>query len=178
MSKAAETDRKYFVTRSSVIETIKRAFPTWTIHGLHQVGTQGMRWKEVCASIDDVEKYRRQGYDSFNFKLTHANGGEAYPDYFYWEIGDEFGWKPFDRLEVHVNQGVREAYVLAAIGDEALIEYEMPRGTTALWVISRHRPEPYCRRVISYRTCPKKWREAMASAGTVWEGRPQTGRRF
>ena len=58
-----------------------------------------------------MEKDRRDGYDSFCFKLTQANGGDAYPDFYYWEIGDEFHWRPLDNLEVHVNQGWREAYV-------------------------------------------------------------------
>jgi hypothetical protein len=169
--------RHYVVTRHSVAATIKRAFPGWTIHSLHQVGIQGYRWVDVSARIDDVEKYRKQGYDCFSFKLTHANGGEAYPDYFYWEIGEPFEWRPNDRLEVDVNQGVREAYVLAVLGDEALIEYEMPKGTTALWVVSRYNPDPGCRRVISYRSCPKKWLDAITDAGTVWECRPQTGYR-
>ena len=175
LEEKSSEERHYFVTRASVIETIQRAFPGWTIHALHEVGFQGFRWRQVWASIDDVEKYRKQGFDSFSFKLTHRNGGEAYPDYFYWEIGDEFGWKPLDRLEVHVNQGVRQAYVLAVLGDEALIEYEMPKGTTALWVIRRYHPQPACLRVISYRTCPKKWLDAIEAAGTVWECRPQTG---
>ena len=78
------------MTRASVVETVKRAFPDWTIHALHEVGVQGYRWKEVSSKIEDVEKYHREGYDCFSFKLTHAYGGEAYPDYFYWELGVEF----------------------------------------------------------------------------------------
>jgi hypothetical protein len=168
-----ETEKHFVVTRHSVIAAIKRAFPNWTIHGLDQVGVQGYRWKEVCASIDEVEKYRKQGFDSFRFHLKHPAGGEAFPDYFYWEIGEEFAWRPLDKLEVHVNQGWREAYVLAVLGDEALIEYEMPRGTTAMWIISCHNPQPSCHRVVSYRACPKKWRDAIKNAGTQWEGRGQ-----
>jgi hypothetical protein len=137
-------ERHYTVTRHSIVETIKRALPGWTIHGLHEVGVQGYRWKEVSASIDDVEKYRKQGFDGFSFHLKHAHGGEAYPDYFYWEIGEVFEWRPLDKLEVHVNEGIRDAYVLAVLDDEALIEYEMPRGPTALWIISRYRPQPWC----------------------------------
>jgi hypothetical protein len=93
------------------VATIKGAFPGCIVHGLHEVGIQGFRWKEVSAAIDDVEKDRRDGYDSFCVKLTQANGGDAYPDFYYGEIGDEFHLRPLDKLEVHVNQGWREAYV-------------------------------------------------------------------
>ena len=37
-----------------------------------------------------------------------------------------------DSLEVYINQGRRPAFVLAVLDDMALIEYEMPRGTTTL----------------------------------------------
>lgn len=148
---ATETtpERHFTITRHSIVATIKRAFPGWIIHGRHKVGIQGFCWKEVFAAIDDVEKYRRDGFGSFRFKLTHVNGGEAYPDYYYWEIGAGFAWKPLDALEVHVNQGWREAYVLAVLDDEALIEYEMPRGSTALWLVSRYHAQAHCRRVLS-----------------------------
>jgi len=115
------------VTRKSIIEVVKRGFPDWTIHALWQVGVQGHRWKEVNDSIESVEKYHSEGYDSFSFHLKHPAGGEAFPDYYHWELGAEFAWEPLDKLEVQVNQGVREAYVLAVLVDEALVEYEMPR---------------------------------------------------
>ena len=42
---------------------------------------------------------------------------------------------PRETITVHVNQSDREGYVLAVIGSEALIEYEMPKGTTALRIV-------------------------------------------
>ncbi len=41
-------------------------------------------------------------------------------------------YEPGDNVEITRNQGKREAVVLAVIGDKVLIEYTMPKGTTAL----------------------------------------------
>lgn len=76
-----------------------------------------------------------------------------------------------DTSEIEVNQGLREAWVLAVIGDEALIEYEMPRGTTALWIV-----DAYFwgyKRNVSYSNLPTRWLKAMIDEGVEWTHRPQ-----
>ena len=81
------------------------------------------------------------------------------------------GLKPGDTLELHVNQGEREAMVLARIGDEVLIEYEMPNGTSALviaWV-----NDLSARKSTSYRSLPLKWLRAVVDAQSGWIGQPQ-----
>ncbi len=87
------------------------------------------------------------------------------------EIGDYF--------YIRINQGDRHAEVLAVIGDQALIEYYMPNGTTALRVIDRRDPhgteyEPRGKRGnVSYFRLPKKWSRAMEEAGSTWYANPQ-----
>ena len=77
-----------------------------------------------------------------------------------------------ENLTIEVNQGAREASVLAVIGDEALIEYDMPRGSTALRVVSAHDPDLVIRR-YSYAAVPLRWLRAMLDVGSDWTGRPQ-----
>ena len=83
-----------------------------------------------------------------------------------------YQFKSGDCLSVFINQGDREACVLAAIGDEVLVEYEMPSGSTALYAAHRETPETP-KRSVSYRTLPRKWRQAIIAAGQGWIGRPQ-----
>jgi hypothetical protein len=125
--------------------------------------------------IGQVQNYANLGYECFSFLLTHQNGGEARPDYWAWELGDQFTWKPGDRLELDVNQGWREAWVLAVVDDEALVEYRMPAGTTAMQIIQNNRRSHYGRSV-SYRSCPLFWQRAIRSTGGEWVGESQTGR--
>ena len=79
-----------------------------------------------------------------------------------------------DVTTVEANQGERDADVLATIGDEVLVEYFMPNGTTSLRVI-----RVIGLRQISYSTCsyhsvPQRWIDAMREQGTeYWEGRGQ-----
>jgi hypothetical protein len=59
---------------------------------------------------------------------------------------------------VHANQGDRDATVLAVLGDEVLLEYEMPAGKTFLrienFVTGVHRS-------VSQLGLPKKWRKEL-----------------
>ena len=72
---------------------------------------------------------------------------------------------------IEVNQGLRPAVILAVIGDEALLEYTMPRGSTALWIVDAY-SWGYIKNV-SYRDVPLKWLRAMIEAGTDWDNLPQ-----
>lgn len=94
---------------------------------------------------------------------------------------------PNDSIEVWANQAEREGYVLATIGDEVLIEYEMP-GTTAKYG-KFHPAQPWSAlRVIktiglqpvgdyqsvSYNNVPKRWLRAIKAADmTNWIGMGQ-----
>lgn len=106
------------------------------------------------------------------------NNGESYlPDI---EAGNE--------TQVFVNQGWRDAQVLAVLGNKALVEYEMPNGTTAMLVFEHamgklmnageiawqadSAPLPQS---VSYRRCPRKWIHAMRVAGMEWIGNSQAG---
>jgi hypothetical protein len=80
-------------------------------------------------------------------------------------------WQPGDTFTINVNQGDREAMVLAVIGNQALIEYVMPAGTTALQVVTEGREQ--IGRSVSYPAVPTKWLRAIVEDGREWEGNPQ-----
>jgi len=72
---------------------------------------------------------------------------------------------------VEVNQGLRPAVILAMLGDEALLEYSMPRGSTALWIVDAYTWGLVKR--VSYKHVPLKWLRAMIEEGTDWVNLPQ-----
>lgn len=76
---------------------------------------------------------------------------------------------PGDTLWVDVNQGTRSAVVLAVLGPQTLIEYDMPAGTSALRILEDGKPD----RSVSYRGLPIKWLRAVVEAGSTWTGIPQ-----
>ena len=80
-----------------------------------------------------------------------------------------------DQIEVTRNQGKREAVVLAVIDDEVLIEYTMPKGTTALNFTTcaaiENDQENY--KAVSYRNVPVKWLKAIVEEGLEWVGYDQ-----
>lgn len=97
-----------------------------------------------------------------------------------------------DNVSVHRNQGDREATVLAVIGDEVLIEYTMPKGTTALNITTHkalfddehagydanhvwHEGGQY--KAVSYRGLPTKWLKAVVEEGLEWVGYDQRNHR-
>lgn len=75
-------------------------------------------------------------------------------------------------VQVEANQGWRAGQVLVTIDDEALIEYEMPNGSTALWVVKRDPPHQRVRS-LSYYNVPLKWLRALVADGIEWTGNPQ-----
>lgn len=76
--------------------------------------------------------------------------------------------RPRSTFQIWVNQGYRDAFTLAVIGDEALIEYVMPRGSQALRIVDAFTWEG-CK-TVSYRAVPRKWLQAMEEEGTQWVG--------
>lgn len=85
--------------------------------------------------------------------------------------------KPRSIFQVWVNQGYREAFTLAVNGDDALIEYTMPRGSTALRIVDAFTWDG--RKTVSYRAIPQKWLRAMEKEGTnmLLMGNAQTHKR-
>jgi len=88
---------------------------------------------------------------------------------------NENPYRPNDSIEVYSNQAMRDGWVLAVIGDEILIEYEMPAGTTAMLKFTVLGGKLRHMRNVSYRDCPKKWLAAIREAGMEWVGMGQRG---
>lgn len=170
-----------YVKVNHAVEVIRRLFPGAANITVSQVYKDRGGWRDlkgISASgngfpIRDLPRLRDEGNTAVQLRLIDQYGVVRFPDYQMSEFEEEFKWEPMDKLEVNVNQGDRDAYILAVIGDEALLEYEMPSGTTALWVIPAGEPRPGCIRNVSYKRCPQKWLRAMEEAGTQWEGNGQ-----
>ena len=103
----------------------------------------------------------------------------------HWEgfVENNGGFRPRHQagedITVHRNQGDRDATVMAVVGDEALIEYVMPNGTSALNIISVWEGEENAGyRSISYFNLPAKWADAVTiqMGSWVW-GNPQQSSR-
>ena len=83
--------------------------------------------------------------------------------------------------QIWVNQGWRHAMVLAILEDEALIEYEMPNGSTSLRIVplmsdlegAIEMATGNTWRSISYWRVPLKWLCEMVRTGETWIGSPQ-----
>ena len=88
---------------------------------------------------------------------------------------NENPWQPNDSMSVFVNQAERDAYVLAVIGDDILIEYEMPAGTSALvqYAVVEGKVS-WPSRNYSYNAVPKRWLKPIRDANmTNWIGMGQ-----
>lgn len=90
---------------------------------------------------------------------------------------------PGMRFQLMVNQGWREAVLLASLADDALVEYTMPNETTALRIVplkvftgERRQKIEVSGQSISYRTIPLKWLKVLVEGGMEWYGNPQTQR--
>lgn len=82
--------------------------------------------------------------------------------------------RPGCRLRLHINQGWRDATVLAVRRELGLVEYEMPAGTTALLVVTFDEDgEPLSQKSVTYRRLSKAWLQAIVYDGREWIGRPQ-----
>jgi hypothetical protein len=71
---------------------------------------------------------------------------------------------PGDRCIISINQGERDATVLAAIGDKRLLEYEMPNGTSALKIVDLINHTKTVS--VSYRAISVQWLTAIVEHGT------------
>lgn len=130
-------------------------------------GRNRLRWRAPMRNLPTQYGLSRSEIISKVYRLL--NGKECVP------------FVPFNDLYVWVNQANREAEVLAVIGNEMLVEYSMPAGTTAMLICSIFEEKdarllPKKGRMgtnCSYIKIPKKWLKAMWAAGTSWEGRSQ-----
>lgn len=74
------------------------------------------------------------------------------------------------------NQADREGVILAIIGDECLVEYEMEQSqTTSMYIADCENPELF-KKNCSYTSIPRRWRAAILAAGLEWIGHPQQSR--
>jgi len=71
-------------------------------------------------------------------------------------------------MKIFVNQGWRDADELAHIGDQILVEYEMPNGSTALRIYEGKKWKP-----LSYRRIPRKWATELRENEIRLIGQPQ-----
>lgn len=86
---------------------------------------------------------------------------------------------PGASLLVSSNHGMRPATVLAMLGHDALVEYRMPGGTTALRKIDFDKVtnEGGKGKAIPYLQVSAKWLQAITDAGQHWIGHPQQRRK-
>lgn len=118
---------------------------------------------------DEIRLYSNNKIDLIRFAYGHLNGEQ--------KACASSG----DATSTWSNQANREADVLAVIGEEVLIEYEMPgttngRETSSLRVIKQIGILEYgAYKSYSYRNLPKRWINAMHEQGTEdWIGMGQT----
>ena len=76
-------------------------------------------------------------------------------------------------IEVYANQGMRPATILAIHEDDALVEYEMPNGTSVLRIVPRKFEDPYCGKRVAHMGVPTYWLEIMVAEEAEWIGNPQ-----
>lgn len=77
-----------------------------------------------------------------------------------------------DDVTVNINQADRDGVVLALLGDECIVEYVMPAGSSSLYIALATEPAVKLKSV-AYHKLTKAWRKAIAAEGLDWEGTPQ-----
>ena len=80
-----------------------------------------------------------------------------------------------DDVIVEANQGERDASVLAVRGEQVLVEYEMPAGTTALVLFAACGNMLTRIKTIPHKSLSQDWVDAIHDQGwsTLWVGRGQ-----
>lgn len=87
---------------------------------------------------------------------------------------DEMIYGPNDCIDVWSNQAEREAYVLAVIDKDLILEYEMPNGSSALLQFTVKNRKLTRQRNVNYNNVPRRWINAIREAGmTNWLGMGQ-----
>ena len=84
--------------------------------------------------ITNIDKSAsKEWLDEFNYLIARKKAELKNEEIIKYEVGDS--------ITIHRNQGDREAYVIAVIDNEILVEYSMPNGTSALNIIDTSLPE-------------------------------------
>jgi len=86
---------------------------------------------------------------------------------------DSMPYAANDGLSIWSNQAHRDATVLAVDGNELILEYEMPAGSTALLSYLVRNGELTRMRNHSYKGCPKRWIRLIRAGGMNWTGQCQ-----
>lgn len=132
----------------------------------------GQRFTVVARiPCNPVEREGRQ-FTPHNLRVV-IEGLDPTDTFHFRTVPEEYTAEPYrvgQGITVERNQGDRDGTVLAVDGIEALIEYEMPNGTSALNVISLG-DKPY--RAVAYTSLPKKWQRLLVANEAEWIGRPQ-----
>lgn len=89
--------------------------------------------------------------------------------------GELHSFEAGDDTTIFSNQAEREAYVLAVRGEQVLIEYEMPAGTSALVLMSAMGNELKRIKTIPHQALSQDWVDAIRDQGNsyLWIGNGQ-----
>ncbi|HDZ37787.1 MAG TPA: hypothetical protein ENH62_05820 [Marinobacter sp.] len=102
---------------------------------------------------------------------TYGNLRQACDDVVNYLNQGAHDYQPNDAITYWSNRARRDATVLAVIDDEALIEYKMPYGTSALIKCNVRFGDLRMRTNYSYHKVPRKWLLAILEADmTNWIG--------
>ena len=155
-----------------VLRVVHRAYPDAANVYIAQYFMPVLGWLDANdARVSELPRLAEWGATAVQLRLVDRNNISRCPDYQIAEfVAAKPSWKIGDVFHVDANQGMRLAEVMAVIGDEALIEYEMPSGGCVLWVI--HRESGNKIRNVSYRRLPAKWRKAVEEADKQLSGTP------
>ena len=139
--------------------------------------------KRVDVTVPDkcvtVERRTKHGDDSHSFSLRNGMTDAIRFIFVALNGAMDTGHEAGDSSDVWANQAEREGCILATIGDEAILEYEMPgtttqwqsrgrtmgRVTSALRIITTIGDETITFRACSYNAVPQKWLAAIRASG-------------
>ncbi len=157
------------LTTDTAIERIRKIYPECGNITITETFKPGRGWMQVLEEggygIKQIAWLRETGVTAVQLRLIDRHNAVRFPDFQMFEFEVESNFEVSMTLSVHVNQGEREALVVAVLEKEALIEYEMPAGTSSLLLIKRNAyPKVEIIRNISY-NLPRKWIAA------IYEGR-------
>lgn len=132
----------------------------------------------VCTLEEKDDEYIMTGGTGYHTLHKPSTGADRLGAHWVGFVKNNGGFRPRllagEAISVHRNQGDREAEVLAILGDEALIEYVMPNGTSSLNIVPVWEGMTHTYRAVSYFRLPKKWAQALRDQSGNWTwGNPQ-----
>ena len=124
-------------------------------------------------TTEATTKYPDYHINEFLPGVTHMRASESQSAFGHLVTEDSqksvLPYKSGQRISIWVNQGERDAWVLGTLEDQIIVEYEMPSGTTALNILQNAVDVKFVKSV-SYKSCPKKWIQAIRDGVGSWEG--------